>query len=41
MWRCAQAGQLFTMPAGRKLGTAHSMTTKAVARIVATFQREK
>ena len=41
MWRCAHFGQLATMLAGRKLGTANSMMTNAVSRIAAAFHRVK
>src|ERR1700726_3018460 len=41
MWRCAHAGQCFTVLSGKKFGTAHRHTKNAVSRIAAAFHRVK
>src|SRR5580692_4229373 len=40
-WRCAHAGQCFTVLSGKKFGTAHRHTKNAKSRIAAAFHRVK
>jgi len=40
MWRCAHAGQRWTVFSGKKLGTANRQQTKAVSNIAVAFHLE-